>query len=126
MYLKKKFNHFSASKFSKFGHCNIFSISLFENNFQFLFDVRKILFLFASTIILSGCNPIWSYSDFKNNERVESKEVFKKDLKVCLKEKIKFSSIIQGREYGFRGEHAAFLGCMRYKGWSPKKSFSYN
>ena len=24
----------------------------------------------------------------------------------------------------FRGEHAPFLGCMRYRGWSPKNDHS--
>jgi len=85
---------------------------------------EKILFLFIFLIVFSGCGPSWNYSDFKSVEGSRPEEAFEKDLEVCLEEKIKYSSIIQGREYGFRGEHAPFLGCMRYKGWSPKKSFS--
>jgi hypothetical protein len=101
-----------------------------QKTFPFLFNFnksinfKKISFLFIPLIIFSGCGPSWSYSDFKNVEGSKSEEAFEKDLETCLEEKIKFSSIIQGREYGFRGEHAPFLGCMRYRGWSPKKSFS--
>jgi hypothetical protein len=100
-----------------------------KNSKDFLFhfyksiNFNKILFLFF-LIVFSGCGPSWNYSNFKSVEGSRSEEVFEKDLETCLVEKIKYSSIIQGREYGFRGEHAPFLGCMRYKGWSPKKSFS--
>jgi len=87
-------------------------------------NFKKISFLFIFLIIFSGCGPSWNYSSFKSVEGSRSEEVFEKDLEMCLEEKEKYSSIIQGREYGFRGEHAPFLGCMRYKGWSPKKSFS--
>jgi hypothetical protein len=101
-----------------------------KNSKDFLFhfyksiNFKKILFLLIFLIVFSGCGPSWSYSNFKSVEGTRSEEVFEKDLETCLEEKIKYSSIIQGREYGFRGEHAPFLGCMRYKGWSPKKSFS--
>lgn len=94
--------------------------------FQFYKSInfKRILLLINFLIVVSGCGPSWSYSNFKSVEGSRSEEVFEKDLETCLEEKVKYSSIIQGREYGFRGEHAPFLGCMRYKGWSPKKSFS--
>ncbi len=101
-----------------------------KNPVSFLFDIyklinsKKILFLFVSLALFLGCGPSWSHSDFKSVEGSKPEEVFEKDLESCLKQKGKYSSIIQGREYGFRGEHAPFLGCMRYKGWSPKKSYS--
>ncbi len=101
-----------------------------KNSKHFLFhfhkfiNFKKISLLFLSLIVFSGCGPSWNYSDFKSVEGSKPKETFEKNLETCLKEKVKYSSIIQGREYGFRGEHAPFLGCMRYRGWSPKKSFS--
>jgi hypothetical protein len=92
-------------------------------HFDKLINFKKILLLSIFLIVISGCGPSWNYSNFKSVEGSRSEEVFEKDLEVCLEEKVKYSSIIQGREYGFRGEHAPFLGCMRYKGWSPKIKF---
>ena len=96
----------------------------------FIFRASKLM-SFGSTYLImilalffSGCGPSWNFEDFKNVESSKAEEVFDKDLKTCEIEKIKFSSIIQGREYGFRGENAPFLGCMRYRGWSPKKPLS--
>ena len=93
-------------------------------NFHKKINLKKSLFLSFSLIFYIGCGPSWSFSDFKSVEGSKTKEVFKKNLGTCLKEKEKYSSIIQGREYGFRGEHAPFLGCMRYRGWSPKNDHS--
>ena len=104
MYLQKTLRHF------------LFNFFKFTN-------LKKLLFLFVYFVFFYGCDPSWKYSDFKSVEGFRSEKLFEKDLKTCLKEKEKYSSIIQGREYGFRGEHAPFLGCMRYREWSPKKSF---
>ena len=89
-----------------------------------LINLKKPLLIFLLSYVFLGCGPSWNYSDFKSVEKSKPEEIFEKNLETCLKEKDKYSSIIQGREYGFRGEHAPFLGCMRYRGWSPKKSYS--
>ncbi|GEM_PF-4856154 len=116
----KNFKRSSALNNLKFSQISFY----FLFNFNKSINLKKISFLLIPLIIFSGCGPSWSYSDFKNVEGSKSEKAFEKDLETCLEEKIKFSSIIQGREYGFRGEHAPFLGCMRYRGWNPKKSFS--
>ena len=69
-------------------------------------------------IFLYGCDSQFKSQDFTNRDPYKTKSAFKVDSKQCEGEKNKHSNKIQGREFGFRGEHTGFLGCMRLKGWS--------
>ena len=69
-------------------------------------------------MILYGCGSPFNYEDFSNSDLYKTENVFKVDSKQCEAEKNKHSNKIQGREFGFRGEHTGYLGCMKLKGWS--------
>ncbi|MBT5472646.1 MAG: hypothetical protein HOK41_18740 [Nitrospina sp.] len=76
--------------------------------------------LFAIFILLIGCAEDRQFADFENEDSAKGEQEFLKDSKLCTENKNKFSHKIQGRELGFDGEHAGYLGCMKMQGWSQK------
>jgi hypothetical protein len=76
--------------------------------------------LILSFLIFVGCSADWNPEGFVHEDQSKGKQEFLKDSQKCLAEKDKFSHKIQGREFGFEGEHAGYLGCMKLKGWSQK------
>jgi hypothetical protein len=76
-----------------------------------------IIFIF---VLLMGCSEDRKLEDFIHEEGGKEEQDFREDSKKCTKEKDKFSHKIQGREFGFEGEHTGYLGCMKLKGWSQK------
>jgi hypothetical protein len=80
--------------------------------------VRKgIFFLF---VLLTGCAEDRKFEDFVHKDSNKGKQEFMQDSRKCTAEKDKFSHKIQGREFGFEGEHTGYLGCMKLMGWSQK------
>ena len=77
----------------------------------------SIFFIF---ILLMGCADDRKFSDFTNEDSGKGEQEFLKESSQCTADKDKFSHKIQGRELGFEGEHAGYLGCMKMKGWSQK------
>jgi len=69
-------------------------------------------------LVLYGCDSPFKYQDFTNSDSYKTENAFKLDSKLCEAEKNKHSNKIQGREFGFKGEHTGYLGCMKLKGWS--------
>lgn len=69
-------------------------------------------------IMICGCGSPFNYEDFTNSDSYKTEKVFGEDSKQCDSEKNKHSNKIQGREFGFEGEHTGYLGCMRLKGWN--------
>ncbi|MZH01994.1 MAG: hypothetical protein F3745_00925 [Nitrospinae bacterium] len=77
--------------------------------------------LFCIFIVLVGCAEERKYSDFIHEDGGKREQEFLKDSRQCTADKDKFSHKIQGRELGFEGEHAGYLGCMKLQGWSEKQ-----
>ena len=73
-------------------------------------------------IILVGCSEGHKFAEFTHADNVKGEQEFLVDTKKCMAEKDKFSNKIQGREFGFEGEHTGYLGCMKLEGWSQKKT----
>lgn len=69
-------------------------------------------------MILYGCGSRFNFEDFTNSDLYKTEQAFGEDSKKCVAEKNKHSNKIQGREFGFEGEHTGYLGCMRLKGWN--------
>jgi len=67
-----------------------------------------------------GCAEDRKFEDFTHEDSGKAKQDFLQDSRTCTVEKDKFSHKIQGREFGFKGEHEGYFGCMKLKGWSPK------
>jgi hypothetical protein len=78
----------------------------------------KIFISLVMGIILYACGSPFKYEDFTNSDSYKTEKAFLEDSKKCVAEKNKHSNKIQGREFGFRGEHTGYLGCMKLKGWS--------
>ena len=78
--------------------------------------------IFFIFILLVGCAEDRKFEDFMHADSGNEQQEFLKDSKQCTAEKDKFSNKIQGREFGFEGEHTGYLGCMKLKGWSQKTS----
>lgn len=78
--------------------------------------------IFFIFILLVGCAEDRKFEDFMHADSGKGEQEFLKDSKQCTAEKDKFSNKIQGREFGFEGEHTGYLGCMKLKGWSQKTS----
>ncbi len=68
-------------------------------------------------IALYGCGSPFNYEDFTNRDPYKTGKAFKEDSRSCDAEKDRHSNKIQGREFGFKGEHTGYLGCMKLKGW---------
>ncbi|MBT4898533.1 MAG: hypothetical protein HON56_05630 [Nitrospina sp.] len=68
-----------------------------------------------------GCSEDRKFEDFANEDSGKGEQEFRADSKKCMAEKDKFSHKIQGREFGFEGEHAGYLGCMKLKGWTTSR-----
>jgi hypothetical protein len=71
-------------------------------------------------IFLVGCSGDWNSKDFAHEDGNKGSQEFQNDSQKCVAEKDKHSNKIQGREFGFEGEHTGYLGCMKLKGWSQK------
>lgn len=67
-----------------------------------------------------GCGNAFQYEDFVPNDPARNAKQFSVDSAQCELDQDKHSSKIRGRELGFRGEHAAYLGCMQVRGWNRK------
>jgi hypothetical protein len=78
--------------------------------------------IFLILIILVSCTENRKFTDFTNAGSVKEELEFLEDSRKCTAEKDKFSNKIQGREFGFEGEHTGYLGCMKLEGWSQKKT----
>lgn len=76
--------------------------------------------MFFIFILLVGCAEDRKFEDFTAEDGGKGEQEFLQDTKQCTAEKDKFSNMIQGREFGFEGEHTGYLGCMKLKGWSEK------
>ena len=79
--------------------------------------------IFLIFIILVGCSESHKFSDFTHTDNIKREQDFLADSRKCMSEKDKFSNKIQGREFGFEGEHTGYLGCMKLEGWSQKENF---
>ncbi|MZG31634.1 MAG: hypothetical protein F3741_12690 [Nitrospinae bacterium] len=77
--------------------------------------------IFLVFVLLVACAEQHKFEDFASSDSGRGKKEFLQDSKQCIAEKGKFSNMIQGREFGFEGEHTGYLGCMKLRGWSPKK-----
>jgi hypothetical protein len=73
-------------------------------------------------IILVSCSESHNFVAFTHVDNVKGEQEFLVDSRKCMEEKDKFSNKIQGREFGFEGEHTGYLGCMKLEGWSQKKT----
>ncbi len=67
--------------------------------------------------LVASCGGPYDYQEFSHRDPYVTEDDFKRDMRECEVEKKKHSSKIQGREFGFKGEEAGFLGCMKVKGW---------
>jgi hypothetical protein len=76
--------------------------------------------IFFICILFASCSEDRKFEDFTPEEIGKGEQEFRKDSQKCTKEKDKFSNKIQGREFGFEGEHTGYLGCMKLNGWSQK------
>ena len=72
---------------------------------------------FVILTLISACGSPFNYEDFTNIDPYKTEKAFKQDSKSCEAEKNKHSHKIQGREFGFQGEHTGYLGCMKLRGW---------
>lgn len=71
-------------------------------------------------LLLVGCAEDRKFEDFTHEDGAKEEQEFRQDSNKCTKEKDKYSHKIQGREFGFEGQHTGYLGCMKLKGWSQK------
>ena len=71
-------------------------------------------------ILSVGCSEDRQFEDFMNEDSGKGEQKFREDSHKCIAEKDKFSHKIQGREFGFEGEHTGYLGCVKLKGWNQK------
>ena len=78
----------------------------------------KIWMSWTIAIALYGCGSPFNYQDFTNTDLYKTEKAFRADSKSCEAEKGRHSNKIQGREFGFQGEHTGFLGCMKLRGWN--------
>ncbi len=72
--------------------------------------------------LLVGCAEERKFEDFIHEGSGKAEQEFLKDSRKCAAERDKHSHKIQGREFGFEGEHAGYMGCMKLKGWDQKKN----
>ena len=78
----------------------------------------KIALAWAVASTISGCGSAFNYEDFTNSDPYKTEKAFRADSRLCEVEKDKHSHKIQGREFGFQGEHTGYLGCMQLQGWN--------
>ena len=76
--------------------------------------------LFCILIFLVGCAEERRFADFTHADGGKGEQEFLINSRQCMADMDKFSHKIQGRELGFEGEHAGYLGCMKLQGWSQK------
>jgi len=67
-----------------------------------------------------GCSEDRKFEDFVNADKGKGEQEFRQDSQKCTANKDKFSHKIRGRELGFEGEHAGYLGCMQLQGWARR------
>jgi hypothetical protein len=77
---------------------------------------------FLIFIFFVSCTENHKFEDFRHVDNKKEELEFLEDSRKCEEEKDKFSNKIQGREFGFEGADTGYLGCMRLKGWSQKKT----
>ena len=80
----------------------------------------RVVMIFLVSLLL-GCTEDRKFNDFVHDSGKGEQE-FRKDPQRCTADKDKFSHKIQGREFGFEGQHTGYLGCMKLSGWSQKTS----
>lgn len=85
----------------------------------------KYSILALAILALTGCGDSPRYEDFINLGPGKTEKSFNEDSRKCETNKVKFSSLIKGRELGFKGKNTAFLGCMKEKGWEQKQPGLY-
>jgi|FLOH01.1.fsa_nt_gi hypothetical protein len=90
-----------------------------DRNFAKSLQSGGIIFVFFLWV---GCAEDRKFEDFAHEDSGKAEQEFLQDSRRCTAEKDKFSHKIQGRELGFEGEHTGYLGCMKLKGWSQKKT----
>lgn len=95
------------------------------NHLAALEEKMKYSILALAIFVLSGCGDSPKYEDFINLGPGKTEESFYEDSLKCETDKVKFSSLIKGRELGFKGKNTAFLGCMKEKGWEQKQPGLY-
>ena len=76
--------------------------------------------IFLILFLWLGCSEERRSEDYNHETSGMGRKEFLIDSKKCENEKDKFSNKIQGREFGFKGEHTGYLGCMKLKGWTQK------
>ncbi len=85
----------------------------------------KLIILALAILVLTGCGEDHLYRDFTHPGPGASEKTFDGDSRICDAEKNKYSHKIRGREAGYTGGHAGFLGCMQGKGWERKNPELY-
>jgi len=89
-------------------------------------EKMKTSILALAILVLTGCGKVdHQYTDFTNLAPGTTEKTFQGDSKGCEAEKNKHSHKIRGREAGYTGIHAGFLGCMQAKGWERKSPELY-
>jgi hypothetical protein len=89
-------------------------------------DKMKTGVLAFAILALTGCGgEEHQYKDFTNLAPGVTEKTFAEDSKVCEGEKSKHSHKIRGRDAGYTGLHAGYLGCLHAKGWVRKSPELY-
>jgi hypothetical protein len=88
-------------------------------------DKMKTSVLALAILFLTGCGEEHQYKDFTNLAPGVTEKTFAGDSKVCEGEKSKHSHKIRGRDAGYTGLHAGYLGCLQAKGWVRKSPELY-
>lgn len=78
---------------------------------------KKFWLSWVMAAALCGCGSPFNYEDFTNRDPYKTEKAFREDSKLCEADKDKHSMKIQGREFGFKGRHTGYLGCMKLQGW---------
>jgi hypothetical protein len=89
-------------------------------------EKMKTSMLALAILVLTGCGgEEHQFKDFTPLGPGATEKTFARDSKKCESEKDKYSHKIRGREAGYTGSHAGFLGCMQGKGWERKSPELY-
>jgi len=84
--------------------------------------LRKAVLFLALAGLLPACGQGRNFEEFTHRDPYMKEDDFRRDVRQCEADKDKHSSKIQGRELGFKGQDAGFLGCMKQKGWEKSPS----